>query len=93
MSAYLCSFPRLLHVVKNILWSLFKFKAVFDGFSDCIIFSFESRLTFWRALVGVRELTSPRMLLIPLDHPEGYLEGFAKIDSEIAYAIRVERAG
>ena len=34
-----------------------------------------------------------RMTRIPAGHPEGYLEGFANIYSEIAHAIRAARSG
>ena len=33
------------------------------------------------------------MTRIPPGHPEGYLEGFANIYSEIAHAIRASRSG
>ncbi len=42
---------------------------------------------------GAANAAASRVTRIPAGHPEGYLEGFATIYSEVAHAIRAARAG
>ena len=49
-------------------------------------------LTLSRGGIGTSE-DAGRMTRIPAGHPEGYLEGFANLYTEIAHAIRASRQG